>query len=187
AVATSAAAAAAAARAAEMAQATAAAEVTAQNQATANAQATADVFVILTQTASTRPTETPLPVATPAPWTLAGQLISRGPDGIVVAPNDAAAPATRVGIDPAATILRDGQPATLDTLSDGDRVTMTVDGTSNLVTDLSAESVAASPVSRLTKLLWFLPLALVVPVFFWLRGRNAAAPFIVKRIDASSG
>lgn len=64
---------------------------------------------------------------------------------------------------------------------------MTVDGTSNVVTDLSAESVAASPVIRLTNLLWLPPLALVVPVFFWLRGRNAAAPFIVKRIDASSG
>lgn len=92
--------------------------------------------------------------------------------------------ATRLGLDPAATIHRDGEPAALETLSDGDRVTITIDGASNLVTDLNAESAAISPANRLTSLLWLLLFALAIPAFLWLRGRNAAEPFVVKRINA---
>lgn len=160
--------------------ATAAAALT----ATANAQATRDASAALTATADAQPTVTPTPqpTATPAPFAVSGTVQDVGQNEIVLKPGSGGQEASTYSVRADAAIVRDGEATTLSKIGRGDTVTMTVDGSSNVVIGLDAQAAPGRGLARL----WWVP---ILPVFLGLVAvrlgqlRNVE-PFIVKRVPA---
>ena len=151
--------------------------------AQANAAATAQAIADMTATAQAIPTATPVPpTPTPAPSTVIGKVVSTTTDEVLVRVEGATGDPAPYKVDPAATVSRDGKPVAFAKVGEGDSVQMVVDGNTRLVTDLIARPAPASFVSKLTKFLWVLPLGLVVPAIFWVKGRQTGDPFVVKRV-----
>jgi len=150
--------------------------------AQANAQATADAIAAMTATAAAIPTATPIPpTPTPAPSTLTGKVTRTTADEVTIRVDGAAGAPVAYRIDGAAAISRDGKPVPFAQVDSGDTVRLTVDGNTNLVTELFADPAPVSLASKLAKFLWILPLGLVVPAWFWVKGRQSGDPFVVKR------
>jgi uncharacterized protein YpuA (DUF1002 family) len=160
------------------------AEAGAALTATANAEATRQAIAALTATAAAQPTATPTPqpTATPAPFSVSGIVAEVGQDRITLRPASKNEQPASYGIRPDAGIVRDGKPATLDKIGRGDTVTLTIEGSSHLVTALDAH---AAPGRGLAGFWWLpiLPLILGVCVV-QLSRRRAEEPFIVKRVPA---
>jgi hypothetical protein len=152
--------------------------------ATANAQATQQAIAALTATAAAQPTVTPTPqpTATPSPFTVSGTVAEVRPEEIILRPaTDREQPATyRVRSD--AAVVRDGKPTTLAKIGRGDIVTLTIEGSSNLVTALNAQ---AAPGRGLTDFWWAAALPLLLGAFVLRLGLlRSEEPFIVKRVPA---
>ncbi|HEY7030776.1 MAG TPA: DUF1002 domain-containing protein [Thermomicrobiales bacterium] len=170
--------------------ATAAAEVAltatanAQMTATANAQATQQAIAALTATAAAQPTVTPTPqpTATPSPFSVSGTVDEVRPEEIVLRPAGGGDQPATYRVRAGAAIVRDGKPTTLAKIGRGDTVTLTIEGSSHLVTGVDAQ---AAPGRGLAGFWWVPILPLVVGVFVLRLGRlRAEEPFIVKRVPA---
>jgi hypothetical protein len=163
--------------------ATAAAAMTATAEAQ-SALATQQAIAALTATAAAQPTATPTPqpTATPAPFAVTGTVDQVEGDRIVLKPADGTDQSASYAVRPDAQIARDGESVPLAKIVRGDTVTLTVDGTTRLVTGLTAESVPASGLARF----WWVPVlpAALGLCVVWLGRLRAEEPFIVKRVPA---
>jgi uncharacterized protein YpuA (DUF1002 family) len=152
--------------------------------ATANAQATQQAIAALTATAAAQPTitPTPQPTATPAPFSVSGTVDEVRQDEIVLRPAAEGDQPATYGVRSDASVVRDGKPTRLDKIGSGDTVTLTIEGSSHLVTGLDAQ---AAPGGGLAGFWWVPILPLVLGVFVVRLGRlRAEEPFIVKRVPA---
>ncbi|MDP9469304.1 MAG: DUF1002 domain-containing protein [Chloroflexota bacterium] len=180
------------------AQATATAEAGAMLTATAeaaNAQATADAAAALTATAEAeptatatpeptatpQPTATPEPTPTPEPYAVTGKVVDRGDGTLVVAPEGQDTEAS-YAVDGKASITRGGKPADLAKLDRGDTVQMTVNGSTDAVTAISADPRPLTMLEQLTKIWWAGAMGLLLPAMIVYRRSKADEPFVVREI-----
>ena len=165
------------------ATAKAAKEQTARAKArTATARAEAEmtqtaIAADLTATALAQPTPTATP--TPLPNEYAGELT--GP----VSNNQLHVKLTN-GTETAYTlastveITRDGKSAAADKLKKGDKVDLKVDAVTNEVVEVVA--TAAKSGTPIAKLIFLLPVLLLIPLGMVVKGKSGGDPFVVKRV-----
>jgi uncharacterized protein YpuA (DUF1002 family) len=172
--------------AANSAMLTATANAKSQDQAAANAQATQDALsAAMTATANAQPT--PSPTSTPAPVGIIGKITNiTGSQISVRATGSQEAAIYSVAGD--ASILRDGEITNLGSIKVGDKVSLTVDGTTQTVSQITATAPAtAGPMASFGKLLFLLPALAVIPVILFLKNRAGGVgdTFIVKRVASA--
>jgi uncharacterized protein YpuA (DUF1002 family) len=143
-----------------------------------SAQQTAEAEANLTATALAQPTATA--TATPLPNDVSGtldlpisgnQMSVKGSDGTV----------TPYQIADTATLTRDGKQAIRDDFKKGDTVALKVDAVTNQVVSIQGTAPAKSG-TPIAKLLYLLPLLLLIPLGMVLKGRSYGDPFVVKRV-----
>lgn len=160
-------------------------EAAANMTATADALATQQAIAGLTATAAARPTQTPVPeptaTPTPAPFAVTGKITGTGGGTIDVAPAGGGA-AVRYAVAPDAAISRGAKPTGLTAIKAGDAVSLTIDGSSQAVTQLSATAPAPGLFSKLSKFILIAPVLLIIPLLLFLKGRVSTEPFVVKRV-----
>lgn len=166
------------------------AESKANARATANAEATQDALsAAMTATAAAMPTQTPVPTpeptATPAPIAVTGKISDISGGQVVIAPTGGGE-AAAFAVPADASITRDGDSVALSKLHKGDSVSLTVDGSTRAVREISANAPAQSLMSRLSLLVFVLPALAIIPLILFLKGRDGAGdPFIVKRVASA--
>jgi len=144
---------------------------------TAAAQAESDS---LTATALAQPTATA--TATPEPKVVAGELASPIENGQVRVKATGGAEQT-YDLAQAVTVSRGGAAAQLADLRKGDALMLKVDAVANTVFDIAAIAPKDSG-TPIAKLLYILPLLLLIPLGMVVKGRGLGGdPFLVKRVD----
>jgi hypothetical protein len=78
-------------------------------------------------------------------------------------------------------ITRDGKAATADKLKKGDSVALKVDAMTDEVVDIVATAPAKSG-TPLAKLIFLLPVLLLIPLGMVVKGKSGGDPFVVKRV-----
>ena len=148
-------------------------------EAAAATQKAADA---LTATALAQPTATA--TATPEPNTVTGELAG-AIEGGQLRLDSADGSEQTYALAQTVTITRDNVAAQVSELKGGDALTLRVDAVTGEVVSIAA--VAPEPSGTpLAKLLYALPLLLIIPVGMVVRGRGGIGmgdPFIVKRVD----
>lgn len=184
---------AAAAQDAESAMMTATAQAELDAQATVDARATEDAISAgMTATAAAMPTQTPMPsptpepTATPEPIAMAGTITDIKGSQILIQP-EGDGEANAVTVPASAAIMRDGETATLGSLREGDTVSLSIDGTTRTVSQLSATAAPSDGMtSNLSRFIFLLPALAVIPLVFILKGRDGVGdPFVVKRVASA--
>jgi uncharacterized protein YpuA (DUF1002 family) len=158
---------------------TATARAEARLTQTAEAQDAADS---LTATALAQPTATA--TATPEPNTVLGELAGPITNGQLplkaVGGSDQSYPVAQT-----VTVTRDAEAAQTADLKKGDAVTLKVDAVTGEVVSIAAIAPEAGG-TPLAKLLYILPLLLIIPLGMVVKSRGGIGmgdPFIVKRVD----
>jgi uncharacterized protein YpuA (DUF1002 family) len=165
------------------ATAKAAKEQTARAKArTATAQAAAEmtqtaIAADLTATALAQPTPTATPTPLPNEYsgTLTGPVSGNQLHVKLVDGSDAAYNLAKV-----VSITRDGKAAGADKLKKGDKVNIKVDAVTNEVVDIVA--TAAKSGTPIAKLIFLLPVLLLIPLGMVVKGKSGGDPFVVKRV-----
>jgi hypothetical protein len=152
--------------------------------AEAEAQATQDAIDAMTATALAQPTATA--TATPEPNTVAGKLAAPVENGKLrnKAPDGSEQEYT---LAQSVTVTRDGVAAQVADLEKGDALTLKVDAVTSEVVSIAAIAPEAGG-TPIAKLLYVLPLLLLIPLGMVVKGRGGISvgdPFIVKRVDRS--
>lgn len=160
--------------------------------AAANARATENALsAAMTATAAARPTKTPTPTptptpeptATPTPVAMSGTIDRIDGNQVIIKPAGGGAPTAYIVPEDAA-LTRDGKVATVGELRKGDSVSLSVDGPSSTVRQMSASAPAPGLLSRLKFVLVVIPVLAIVALAVLLKGRAGGMgdPFIVKRV-----
>lgn len=132
----------------------------------------------LTATALAQPTPTATP--TPLPNEYAGELTGPAKDGQLRV-KGADGVETTYALASTVAITRNDKAATVDDLKKGDSVSIKVDA----MTDEVVEVVVTSPAKSgtpLAKLIFLLPVLLLIPLGMVVKGRSGGDPFVVKRV-----
>jgi hypothetical protein len=142
------------------------------------AQQTAEAEANLTATALALPTATA--TATPLPNDVSGtldapisgnQMSVKGADGTI----------TSYQVANTATLTRNGHQAIRGDFKKGDDVALKVDTVTNQVVSVQGTEPAKSG-TPIAKLVYLLPLLLLIPLGMVLKGRSYGDPFVVKRV-----
>jgi uncharacterized protein YpuA (DUF1002 family) len=146
-------------------------------QATLDAQATIDAAAALTATAAAIPTATPIP-----PEEFTGEVVSNEGTRLVVQPAGTAAAMT-FPVDPQASITRAGESAAIEAIDEGDTVQLTVDGSSRMITALSATPAPPERNFPRTGLAILLLVLGLIGLAWWFvtSRRDRQEPFVLKR------
>lgn len=159
----------------------------ASKQATADARATQNALsAALTATAAAMPTSTPVPV----PVAVSGT-ISDISDGQIWVNSSGGGDAVAYQVPAEAQITRGGEASKFDALRKGDRVELTADPSSFVVSQMtvSAAPTAGGFLAGPGKFLLFLPILAAIPVIFFVKNRGGGArageAFIVKRVASA--
>ena len=139
---------------------------------------TAEAEAALTQTAQAQPTATA--TATPLPNDVSGTLTAPITNGSVQIDSGGGKVATYQIAD-GATLKRNGVPTAGADFKKGDRVAFKVDTVTNQVVSLEA-TPASSSGTPVAKLVYLLPLLLLIPLGMVIKGRSYGDPFVVKRV-----
>ena len=168
------------ARAAEEMTATARAERESKRatQTAVAAQKTAEAAAAMTQTAEAQPTATA--TATPMPSDVAGELVSEI-EGAQLTIRDDNDVETKYTLDVSVRVTRDGNAAAPEDLKVGDSLALKVDVVTGEVVDIVATAPPSSG-TPVAKLLYLLPILLLIPLGMVLKGRSYGDPFVVKRV-----
>ncbi len=126
------------------------------------------------------PTMVPVPTATPAPLSVSGAIASTdaGNRQISVVPAGSTGGPTTYSLTKSASIVRGGEPATIDAISAGDRAVLTVDGTSHQVTKLTLEPAVKDGKKQIEP--WWLAVAGVMGLVL-VKRRRTPEPFVLTR------
>lgn len=162
------------------------ARLTATAQAGAAMTATANAAA-MTATAAARPTATPVPTqtpvpvatATPSPYGISGQLTAVSADSLSVKAPGEVNPVEYVVATNAQGSL-DGKPAPVSALRSGDRVELTLNGSTNQVVQVTATRPEETLLDRLARFWWIALAGFVVPSALIARRSRAEEPFVVR-------
>jgi uncharacterized protein YpuA (DUF1002 family) len=132
----------------------------------------------LTATALAQPT--PTATATPMPNEYTGELTAPVTNN-TLAVKFADGVEKSYQLASTVAITRDGKAATADKLKKGDSVALKVDAMTDQVVDIVATAPAKSG-TPLAKLIFLLPVLLLIPLGMVVKGRSGGDPFVVKRV-----
>lgn len=142
------------------------------------AEKTAEAAAAMTQTALAQPTSTA--TATPMPFEYDGTLAAPVEDLKLVLQTSEGQEVT-YQIAQSVTVTRGDAAAVLGDLKKGDRLAIKVDAVTNEVVSIAATPAPESG-TPIAKLIFLLPVLLLIPLGMVVRGRSFGDPFVVKRV-----
>lgn len=171
------------------AEANAAATASAEAQAMLDAEMTATARAQPTSTATPSPTATPPPSPTPSPIPtpatvgVEGTVADIGEGHIAIVQDGGSTSSVTYRLDADVTIMRGDQQATLDAIGKGDRAILTIDGATQLVTNLVVAPTPATTEDRplqpaMLGIIGLLGIALI-------KRRRGEEPFVLERKSSS--